>query len=670
MTVRFADADGFADLNVVKLLINRSLDEVSACSLVYDNQTDRVSLAGDTGGDQTGATAGATATLQNSQCSLDVSGVSVFRYGQTLELKFPLTFKASFSGNHIVYLAARDAQGGDSDWQPSGVVDLDDAAGPSVIALTPNESDGTVQTLTVAYRHGSASSDGARISRGQVLVNQVSDPRGACYVDYDTAENDLFLVADDGEALLPSVQPARNGVPGGGESQNSQCAIDGAKSSVVDVGQHLYLSVHMTFKSGFEGRKIVYAAAQTGADFDTDWQAVGTTVTADRPLDIEFIPRDAEHDVPTNHRVLVSFPEPINPSGMDASSVQLFVDGSTSVAAAAVVSDDGFFVSLRPAADLDPDSDYRAVLNGLRYQSGMAVPNEATYFRTGQGPSVGGHAGFFGSNIGQGSSNRSPAPRNAQYLAKFAEPVDPTSFGAALASHNFGPTSGQVQFSRALTSVRFIADEPYPVSEDISVVLGAETLTGEPVGGLPSFLTSFDSNLAAPEVLHTGVDFGTASTDRAFQVSFSPEVDSFLFDDGPVRILCEGRPVSLADERDEDHINRALFRLAGSDQEDCALIVEGLRSVTGVEQADAYAVGFQLGQTDREPPAIVSRRPFLRATQVPLDIAVEILFSEPVVPDGNRVMRASNGQLFEHSFDPSRRVLTLTPAGLLRPNTV
>ena len=308
MTVRFADADGFADLNVVKLLINRSLDEVSACSLVYDNQTDRVSLAGDTGGDQTGATAGATATLQNSQCSLDVSGVSVFRYGQTLELKFPLTFKASFSGNHIVYLAARDAQGGDSDWQPSGVVDLDDAAGPSVIALTPNESDGTVQTLTVAYRHGSASSDGARISRGQVLVNQVSDPRGACYVDYDTAENDLFLVADDGEALLPSVQPSRNGVPGGGESQNSQCAIDGAKSSLVDVGQHLYLSVHMTFKSGFEGRKIVYAAAQTGADFDTDWQAVGTTVTADRPLDIEFIPRDAEHDVPTNHRVLVSFP--------------------------------------------------------------------------------------------------------------------------------------------------------------------------------------------------------------------------------------------------------------------------------------------------------------------------------------------------------------------------
>ena len=104
----------------------------------------------------------------------------------------------------------------------------------------------------------------------------------------------------------------------------------------------------MTFKSGFEGRKIVYAAAQTGADFDTDWQAVGTTVTADRPLDIEFIPRDAEHDVPTNHRVLVSFPEPINPSGMDASSVQLFGDGSTSVAAAAVVSDDGFFVSLRP----------------------------------------------------------------------------------------------------------------------------------------------------------------------------------------------------------------------------------------------------------------------------------------------------------------------------------
>ena len=56
---------------------------------------------------------------QNSQCAVSVA--SATGNGGTLTLTLNVTFKASFTGNRILYVAGRDAAGGNNtDWQAVG----------------------------------------------------------------------------------------------------------------------------------------------------------------------------------------------------------------------------------------------------------------------------------------------------------------------------------------------------------------------------------------------------------------------------------------------------------------------------------------------------------------------------------------------------------------------
>jgi hypothetical protein len=64
---------------------------------------------------------GGTATIQNSQCSVNATGSSAVKNGNTLILTLNITFKSPFAGNRILWLAGRDAAGGNNtDWQAMG----------------------------------------------------------------------------------------------------------------------------------------------------------------------------------------------------------------------------------------------------------------------------------------------------------------------------------------------------------------------------------------------------------------------------------------------------------------------------------------------------------------------------------------------------------------------
>jgi acyl-coenzyme A thioesterase PaaI-like protein len=129
LTTVFADTAGFADLNVLNLLINNAIDGRQACYIAYVRPIRTLVLvndAGDAGGPFAGAISipGNTVAAVNSQCAVSALGSSVIETGNTLTLVLRIDFIAAFAGNKVVYTAARDTGGNNTGWQPAATIGI------------------------------------------------------------------------------------------------------------------------------------------------------------------------------------------------------------------------------------------------------------------------------------------------------------------------------------------------------------------------------------------------------------------------------------------------------------------------------------------------------------------------------------------------------------------
>jgi YD repeat-containing protein len=280
-TFQFSHPAGYQSLSVVNVLINTFLDGRHACYLAYSVPSTTLFLvddAGDAGGPFAGSVAlGSPGTaIQNSQCSVNLT--SATGSGTTLSLTLSITFKAAFGGNKIQYLAARDASGGNTDWQAMGVWQAPPAPSGqiTITSLTPARTaapSGTAQTLTVAITDTKGAGD---IGVVNLLANKFIDGRQACYLAYAASGNALYLVDDAGDAGGPFAGGmVLNG--GAGTIQNSQCSVSGAGSSAVASGNSLTLTLNITLKAGLAGNRVIWVAGRDAAGGNnTDWQSMGT----------------------------------------------------------------------------------------------------------------------------------------------------------------------------------------------------------------------------------------------------------------------------------------------------------------------------------------------------------------------------------------------------------
>jgi hypothetical protein len=128
-TFTFTDTNGFADLTVVNVLVNNFIDGRNACYVAFvpsgpsGGALDLVDDAGDAGGPYSGTTLPGSGTVSNHQCSISAAQSSVSASGNTLTLTLAMTFSPSFTGNRVIYLAARNSTLS-SDWQASGSVSV------------------------------------------------------------------------------------------------------------------------------------------------------------------------------------------------------------------------------------------------------------------------------------------------------------------------------------------------------------------------------------------------------------------------------------------------------------------------------------------------------------------------------------------------------------------
>jgi hypothetical protein len=221
------------------------------------------------------------ASAQNSQCGISASGSSVSIAGNTLTLTLAITFTSAFTGNQVIYMAARTAAA-NSGWQALGTWNVPAAAitGPAVVGMSPPSSAGLSQTYTFTF----ADSLGwQEISIADVLIASAIDGIGACYVAFvptTASAGALLLVDDAGDAggpysgaVIPSIADALS-------LTNSQCSIDPDRSSAIATGNTLTLTLSIAFRAGFLGNRIVYAAARSATQ-SSGWQAVGTIAIRD-----------------------------------------------------------------------------------------------------------------------------------------------------------------------------------------------------------------------------------------------------------------------------------------------------------------------------------------------------------------------------------------------------
>jgi hypothetical protein len=281
-TFQFSDPGGWQNLSVANVLINSALDGRHGCYIAYVVPAATLVLvddAGDDGGPFAGSVAATSSSaVQNNQCAVSLASPPVGA-GNTLTLTLKVTFSASFGGNKITYVAARNSTGFNSDWQALGVWQVPASASAGNISVTGvspariTSTSGASQTITATINDSKGAADLGIVN---VLVNSSLDGRQSCYLAYVASTKTLILVNDQGDAggnFAGSI--TLNG--SGTTIQNSQCKVSGFGSSAAVSGNVLQLTLNVTFFSNFGGNRIVYVAARDAANGNnTDWQPVAT----------------------------------------------------------------------------------------------------------------------------------------------------------------------------------------------------------------------------------------------------------------------------------------------------------------------------------------------------------------------------------------------------------
>jgi hypothetical protein len=208
-------------------------------------------------------------SVQNSQCVVNGAGSSGTGNGNLLTLVLSMSFKPAFAGNKVIYMAARDVQGGNSGWVAEGVWNVPGTStNPAPVSVDPPSGHGFTQTFTFTFTDTKGVND---LGVQNVLINSALDGGHACYLAYSRPANLVFLVNDTGTGITSGITPG-----GTGSINNSQCTVNAAGSSATTNGNNLILTLNMSF-APTGGNRIIYMAARDSTDANNSgWQALGT----------------------------------------------------------------------------------------------------------------------------------------------------------------------------------------------------------------------------------------------------------------------------------------------------------------------------------------------------------------------------------------------------------
>jgi hypothetical protein len=269
-SVVYSDPNGASDLASAQLVINATLNGTGACWVSVDPIHAQISLRNDANTAWLGPIAlGASATIQNSQCTVNAASSTAISAGTTLTVALALAFTQAFDGARNIYGQAQNAAGLVSGWQPLGTWTIAISnQPPQAVSVTPSSGTGSSQVFSFVFSDPNGASD---IVSAQIVINAVLSGNSACWVSFDPVHSSMSLRNDGNSAWLGPITPGTSAT-----LQNSQCVVNATGSAIVLAGNTLTASLALTFQSAFSGLKNVYAQAQNAAGLNSGWETLGT----------------------------------------------------------------------------------------------------------------------------------------------------------------------------------------------------------------------------------------------------------------------------------------------------------------------------------------------------------------------------------------------------------
>ena len=210
-------------------------------------------------------TLGASGTIENSQCRLNLAASSAAGSSSNLTLNLAVTFKSGLQGQQNIYMAVADNTGLASSWQQMGTWTIPSLAQPPVnVSVSPSSGTGTTQTFTFTAASGSGYRNIAYV---QIIF---ANGGASCFLEY-LAPSTIFVNSDSG-----SNWAASGALGASGTIENSQCRLNLAASSAAGSSSNLTLNLAVTFKSGLQGQQSIYMAVADNAGLASSWQQMGT----------------------------------------------------------------------------------------------------------------------------------------------------------------------------------------------------------------------------------------------------------------------------------------------------------------------------------------------------------------------------------------------------------
>jgi glycosyl hydrolase family 123 len=114
------DSGGANNIKDMNMLFNASFTGVNGCWMYYDAAARQLSLAGDDTSNWSSVNVGSASTVQNSQCRIPGSGITVTASGNNLSVAVPITFTSAFSGAKSVFFRNTNNQGVDTGYSSVG----------------------------------------------------------------------------------------------------------------------------------------------------------------------------------------------------------------------------------------------------------------------------------------------------------------------------------------------------------------------------------------------------------------------------------------------------------------------------------------------------------------------------------------------------------------------
>ncbi len=259
------DANGYADIGQIVMLINTSLNGNNACFMSLDTGSRILYLSPDTTGNWTAIALGTSNTGFNSTCQLLGSDISLTGSGNTLTLQMKLTFQAAQIGTKSIYVLAYDQARADSSWVQIGAWNLVANQPPQILAMFPTNGSGSSATFTFNFADGNGFAD---LATSQVLINTNNDGNNACYLLLDRPLQKIWLSQTGGGFASSPV--------GTGTLSNSKCTVNVAGATVSGSGNNLTWSIPITFQSVFRGAKNIYLITQDLSLVSVGWVTGGS----------------------------------------------------------------------------------------------------------------------------------------------------------------------------------------------------------------------------------------------------------------------------------------------------------------------------------------------------------------------------------------------------------